>query len=132
MKTFKRISILLICIFALGLSTNAQYASRKLSKKQIAYTDSLKAVEYNYIFPFLGQFAYQKGFDIPYPIGAMANYIWMDQGIIIDNFQLGIQNDNTNVPLTPIDFIEFGDNRNTSYAVNFRPDIWVFPFLNIW
>ncbi|MDB4582695.1 porin family protein [Draconibacterium sp.] len=61
-----------------------------------------------------------KSFDITYPIWAMGN------------FQLGIQNDNTNIPLTPIDFIEFGGNRNTSYAVNFWPDIWIFPLLNVY
>jgi hypothetical protein len=128
MKNLKNISLLLLVIFATVSIANAQYAQRKLSKKQIAYTDSLKAVEYDYIFPYLGQFAYEKGFDIPYPIGAMANYIWMDQGIVIDNFHLGVNESG----LQPIEFIEFGENRNTSYAVNFRPDIWVLPFLNVY
>jgi hypothetical protein len=35
-------------------SIEAQYASRKISKKQQSYTDSLKQVEYKYIFPILG------------------------------------------------------------------------------
>ena len=128
MHVLKKISILLILAIAIGFSARAQYASRKLSKKQIAYTDSLKAVEYDYVFPYLGQFAYEKGFDIPYPVGAMANYIWMDQGIVIENFHLGINDSG----LKPIGFIEFGENRNTSYAINFRPDIWVLPFLNVY
>lgn len=132
MTIFKRIFILIICIFTIGLSANAQYASRKLSKKQIAYIDSLKNVEYPYLFPILGQQAYKKGFDIPYPAGAMVNYIQIKQGIVIENFQLGIKNQNRDVPLTPIDFIDFGTNTNTSYAVNFRPDIWILPFLNVY
>jgi hypothetical protein len=38
-----------------------------------------------------------------------------------------------NIPLTPLDeFMEWGTNTNTSYAINFRPDIWVFPFLNVY
>jgi hypothetical protein len=97
-----------------------------------AYTDSLKQHEYKAIFPILGKKAYQRGFDLPYPAGLMANYIWMKQGIIMDNFQLGIQSENVDVPLTPVDFIEFGRNINTSYAVNFRPDLWIFPFLNVY
>ena len=132
MNTFKKITFLLLFAFAISLSAGAQYSSRKVGKKQKAYTDSLKAVEYNYVFPIWGQAVYKKGFDIPYPAGAMVNYIWMDQGIAIDNLQLGIQTDNTNIPLTPVDFIDFGSNRNTSYSVNFRPDIWVFPFLNVY
>jgi len=112
--------------------TDAQYATRKLSKKQEAYIDSLKQVEYNYVFPILGQKVYQRGFDIPYPAGLMGNYIWMRQGIVIENFQLGIQNENVDLPMTPIDFIDFGSNINTSYAANFRPDLWIFPFLNVY
>jgi hypothetical protein len=132
MKNIKKTSLLLLVIFATVSIASAQYASRKLSKKQIEYTDSLKAVEYNYVFPILGQQAYKKGFDIPYPAGGMVNYIWMKQGIVIDNFQLGIQSDGLDLPLTPVDFIEFGSNTNTSYSVNFRPDIWVLPFLNVY
>lgn len=131
MITFKKIIFLLLFAFALGLSASAQYSSRKVGKKQQTYIDSLKAVEYNYTFPIWGQAVYKKGFDIPYPAGAMVNYLWMKQGIVIENMQLGIQTDNANIPLTPIDFIDFGTNTNTSYSVNFRPDIWVFPFLNV-
>jgi hypothetical protein len=112
--------------------TEAQYATRKLSKKQQAYIDSLKQVEYNYVFPIWGQKAYQQGFDLPYPAGIMGNFIWMKQGIAIENFQLGIQNENVDLPMTPIDFIDFGSNTNTSYASNIRPDLWIFPFLNVY
>jgi hypothetical protein len=133
MIKLQRIFLLLICLIAFVFSVNAQYASRELSKKQQAYIDSLKQVEYNYMLPVWGQQAYKKGFDIPYPVGAMGNFIWMDQGIVIENFELGIQNDNTNIPLTPLDdLIGFGRNTNVSYAVNFRPDVWVFPFLNVY
>lgn len=133
MKSKLSIAVVLIGLLSLFTTESmAQYASRKLSKKQQAYIDSLRAVEYNYVFPILGQAAYKKGFDLPYPVGAMANYIWMKQGIVIENFQLGVKNDNVDLPLTPIDFIDFGTNVNTSYAVNFRPDIWVLPFLNVY
>jgi hypothetical protein len=132
MKNIKKTSLLLLVIFATVSIANAQYASRKLSKKQIAYTDSLKAVEYDNLLPIWGQQAYKKGFHIPYPTGVMANYMWMKQGIVIDNFQLGIQSDGLDFPLTPVDFIEFGSNTNTSYVVNFRPDVWVLPFLNVY
>jgi hypothetical protein len=109
-----------------------QYASTRVKDKYQTYTDSLKQVEYNHIFPIWGQQAYQKGFDIPYPAGLMANYMWMRQGVIIDNLQLGVKTDNVDIPLTPVDFIEFGDNLNSSYSVNVRPDLWIFPFLNVY
>ena len=110
----------------------AQYSTKKVKSKHEHYTDSLKAVEYNYVFPFYGQQTYQKGFDIPYPMGIMGNYIWMDQGLVFTNMEPGLKTDSVDIPLTPVDFIQFGENRNTSYSINVRPDLWVFPFLNVY
>jgi hypothetical protein len=56
-------------------------------------------VKYDYIFPALGQKVYKAGFDIPYPIGLMGNYIWLDQGVVIDNMQLGLKTDNQDIPI---------------------------------
>ncbi|MEA1898867.1 MAG: hypothetical protein U9N53_14505, partial [Bacteroidota bacterium] len=133
MKALYKISIL-VTIFILFLvdHSNAQYATKKVRTKNQVYTDSLKNVNYDYIFPILGQGAYSQGFDIPYPVGIMVNGLWMDQGILIDNMQLGLLTDTRDITLTPVDFIGFGDNTNTSYSMNVRPDIWIFPFLNVY
>jgi hypothetical protein len=131
----KNAKILILAVFMIFIcqqTIQAQYVSKKVKSKHQAYTDSLKKVEYNYIFPVLGQGAYKKGFDIPYPVGIMGNFMWMKQGVLIDNMQLGLKTDNQDIPLTPVDFIEFGDNINTSYTGNLRPDIWIFPFLNVY
>ena len=133
MKTFYKISILAaLSLFLIEQQSQAQYVTKKVKSKHEVYTDSLKNVEYNYVFPILGQGTYKKGFDIPYPIGIMTNFIWMDQGIDITNLQLGLKTDYADFPLTSVDFIEFGENRNTSHAFNVRPDIWIFPFLNVY
>ena len=124
-------SFVLLLLFGFNIS-HAQYASTKVKSKHEAYTDSLKQVEYNYVFPILGQGAYKKGFDIPYPAGLMANYMWLKQNLIFENMQLGIKTDNLDIPLTDVEFIEFGENTNTSYAYNVRPDLWVLPFLNVY
>ncbi len=132
MKCFKYLVILLIFVCSTANVSGQQYASTRVKDKYQAYTDSLKQVEYNYVFPIWGQQAYSKGFDIPYPAGLMGNYMWMRQGIVIDNLQLGVKTDDLDIPLTPVDFVEFGDNLNTSYSVNVRPDLWIFPFLNVY
>lgn len=131
MKLFKT---WVLCIMgAVSVKTAfAQEPTIKISPKFEAYRDSLKQVKYDHVFPIWGQKAYSKGFDIPYPVGAMGNFVWMEQGITISNLQLGIQSSNTDIGLTPVNFIEFGNNTNTSYSVNFRPDVWVFPFLNVY
>jgi hypothetical protein len=123
----------ILALLLISFDASAQYATKKVMKKKQAYTDSIKQVHYPYIFPVWGQKVYKRGFDIPYPIGLMGNFIWMDQGILIDNMQLGLKTDNQDIPLTNVDeFIQFGNNTNESYAVNFRPDIWLFPFLNVY
>ncbi len=109
-----------------------QYASTKIKEKNKAYTDSLKQVKYDYKLPIWGQKAYSKGFDIPYPVGLMANFMYMKQGILIDNMKLGLKTQSQDIPLTNVEFIEFGDNINTAFTTNFRPDVWLFPFLNVY
>lgn len=122
----------MIGLIIFQINASGQYASKKVKSKYQVYTDSLKQVEYHYVFPIFGQKAYNRGFDIPYPAGIMGNFMWLKQGILINNLQLGLESDNHDVPLTPVDFIEFGENTNTSYTVNLRPDLWIFPFLNVY
>ena len=70
----------MVCLFQYA---NAQYATTKVSSRQQAYVDSLKKVDYDYIFPFLGQETYRAGFDIPYPVGLMGNFMWMNSSILV-------------------------------------------------
>jgi len=140
-KNYKIILILLVAVFSFNMQSYGQYTSKKVRSVHQAYTDSLKAVEYNYVFPIMGQGAYSQGFDIPYPIGIMANFFWADQGILINNFQLGFEsayNPDKSFDLRPLidengqEIIGFGENRNVSYSYNVRPDVWIFPFLNVY
>lgn len=138
MPNFTKILILLFLLLA---SVNAQYANTKVRDKNAEYKDSLKSIEYDRALPILGAGAYKKGFDIPYPMGIMVNGMWMDQGLIINNLQLGFQSADdpaNSFPLTPVvdsngtELLRFGENNNTSYSINFRPDVWIFPFLNVY
>lgn len=124
--------VLLFILSIISTKITAQYSSIKVKTKFEVYTDSLKEVDYNYIFPILGQQVYKKGFDIPYPVGIMANSIWMRQDIVFSNFQLGFKHDNLDIPLTPVEFIKFGQNTNNSQNYTVRPDIWILPFLNVY
>lgn len=130
----KKVSQLVFTFFFILMANiiHAQYATTKIKSKHQTYTDSLKQVKYDNVFPIWGQKAYNNGFDIPYPTGLMVNYIYVKQGLIIDNMQLGLKSDNIDLPLTDIDFIEFGNNYSTASTVLFRPDVWVLPFLNVY
>ena len=87
---------------------------------------------YDHTFPLLGQKAYKAGFDLMYPWGIMTNYFYAKQGIIIENLQLGLTTKNQDIPLTDVSFIGFGKNTVTAYSYNIRPDLWVFPFLDVY
>ena len=147
MKTQTQISlttltVIVITILLLSPTMSfGQYTKKKVRSINKAYTDSLKQVKYDYIFPILGQGAYSEGFDIPFPMGIMANYFGSDMGILINNLQLGYQNaynDGNSFALRPIidengeEILKFGESRNTSYSYNVRPDIWLLPFLNVY
>jgi hypothetical protein len=131
-KFLRIIAVFSFVVFCAIPETSAQYANKKVKSKHQQYTDSLKAHKYERILPVLGAGAYKQGFDIPYPLGVMINTIAMRQGITIENMQLGLKTDNQDIALTDVDFIEFGENTNTSVSYNFRPDIWVLPFLNVY
>ena len=133
MKNYFKILALSITFIMLGNAVMAQYSTKKVSKKHQEYTDSLKNLEYDRIMPVWGAGAYKQGFDIPYPVGFSLTYIMLDQGLDITNMQLGITTDRKDIPLTNVDeFIKFGDNTNLSHSVSFRPDVWIFPFLNVY
>ncbi|HSB92937.1 MAG TPA: hypothetical protein VLC28_07475, partial [Flavitalea sp.] len=128
----KKIWLILGIITCLGNVAFSQYATHTLSKKQQAYTDSLKQINYDHLFPILGKKAYKMGFDIPYPVGIMANYFYTKQGLQIDNLQLGLSSNNHEIPLTPVDVVEFGSNTVAANSYNVRPDIWILPFLSVY
>ena len=133
MKHFLKIGFGVFLLFFISQQINAQYVTTTVMTKHQAYKDSLKQVEYNHVFPILGKGAYKKGFDIPYPAGIMGNFFWSEQGILIENFELGVKtNDGIDVPLTPVDFIKFGNSDNRAISYNVRPDLWILPFLNVY
>jgi len=138
MKNIYKVSLLILITMMVWSNAQAQYATTKVKSKHHLYTDSLKQVEYNYLLPVWGQGAYSQGFDIPYPMGIMGNFFWTNQALLINNLQLGYHGKNVDAELQPIvddngvEILGFGDNFNESYSVNVRPDVWVFPFLNVY
>lgn len=124
------IMMLLICM---GNSSIAQYSSKNLSDKHRRYYDSLKAMNYDRVFPLLGAKVYKRGFDIPFPFGIMVNSFYGVQGIDISNIRVGITTSDTIIP--PVDLssvIEFSDVTATALNLNARVDMWVLPFLNVY
>jgi hypothetical protein len=127
MKNNKFLVFLFLLINAIGFSQ--VYTNKVVGKKNAALLDSLKVVEYPYSLPIWGQKATQKGYQLPYSAGLSVNYFWQESDLTIKNLEVGFNN-GTMYNLDQI--IRFDKAVAAGYAVNVRPDIWLFPFLNVY
>ena len=109
---------------------NAQvYANMPVGEKEQAFKDSLENTPYDYILPILGKKAAKAGFNLPYSAGVGVNYLWQQSDLVIDNLNVGFNNG----PTHNLDgLIRFDKAVATAQAVTIRPDIWLFPFLNVY
>lgn len=123
---------LLVLLFLLITTVNVfsqVYSNKIVGKKNEALLDSIKEKPYPYALPIWGEKATKKGFHLPYSAGVSVNYFWQKSDIVINNLEVGFNNG----PKYNLDqIIRFTDSYVTASAVNVRPDIWLFPFLNIY
>jgi hypothetical protein len=124
-KAFLTLGFLLISV--VGFSQ--VYSDKIVGKKNIALKDSLVEQPYPYALPIWGEKATKKGFQLPYSAGISINYFWQESDIVINNLEVGFNN-GTKYNLDQI--VRFNDSYVTASALNVRPDIWLFPFLNVY
>lgn len=99
------------------------------SEQGFEKSDSLIYLEYPYILPIYGAAAHKLGYKLPYSAGIGINYLAQESELIIDNLQVGFNNG----PMTNLDeVIRFDGAIASASGVNLRPDIWLFPFLNVY
>jgi len=55
---------------------------------QVADTTSTSLGEYPYVLPFLGQGAYDRGYDLPLPFNISIGSVYNKQGILLDNLSV--------------------------------------------
>jgi len=105
------------------------FTNKEIGKKNAVFIDSLKKSEYPYSLPILGAKATKAGYNLPYSAGVSINYFWQVSDLIIDNLQVGFNNG----PMYNLDeIVRFDKAKTTASATTIRPDIWLFPFLNIY
>jgi len=123
------ISIIVLSLFLLPQTTGQVYSNKIVGKKNEALSDSIKRKTYPYILPIWGAKVAAKGYDLPYSAGLSLNYAWQQSDLVIDNLSVGFNNG----PMYNIDeIIRFNSAVSTTSLLNFRPDFWVLPFLNVY
>ncbi len=76
--------------------------------------------------PILGKQAREQGYTLPLPFGVGVSFMAMRQTNKLSNFKLIVEG--TELPLD----VKFYNAVSTDFNATFRPDIWIFPFLNVY
>jgi hypothetical protein len=113
-----RIALLVISLLALSANAVAQ-------APDVTGTPST----WKYTFPLMGEKLAQRGMRFPLPFGLGLNYAFVNQPIDISRVAVGV-NDGEMVDLSNV--ITFDRVDSTVHALNFRADLWVLPFLNVY
>lgn len=121
--------ILIICTF-FSIQANSQvFSNKEVGKKNQKLVDSLKVADYPYSLPIWGDKATKKGYSLPYSAGLSVTYLWQDSDLVIDNLNVGFNN---GTMFNVDNIVSFNKAKAVTNSISFRPDIWLFPFLNIY
>ncbi len=104
-------------------------AGIKITPKQGDLYDNAKKLNNPYLFPLWGKKLGEKGFLLPFPIGVMINGYASSQDVTISDLAIGI-NENPMVSLD--DVVGFSEVTANVQNMNFRTDLWVLPFLDVY
>ena len=123
---------LLLALLVLGISSKtllAQNTTKIIGDRNEALIDSLENTPYGYVLPFLGKEVRKKGYDIPLPTGIMLGFYTSEQDLVINALSVSRGDDE----LTDIsDLVEFSKFSSVVSAFTIRPDVWIFPFMNVY
>ena len=78
--------------------------------------------------PFLAQQVVDKGYDLPLPYGIGLTYANVDQEMLLDKLQVGINGRDKE----PFEFVAFENASSQSDSFNLKVDAWLFPFMNVY
>lgn len=119
----------IVCLLLYTQSNGQVFTNKEVGKKNEKLIDSLKTADYPYSLPIWGDKATKAGFKLPYSAGLSINYMWQESDLIIENLKVGFNNG----PMYDLDnIVRFDKAIATSGSLTFRPDIWLFPFLNVY
>jgi hypothetical protein len=118
----------------IGFSSCINAIGQIFTNREIDPLDSLARVEakkkeYPYLLPFLGKKTAAAGFDLPYSAGVSVQYFSQTSDIILENLKVGFNGGEVN-DLSGL--VKFDLAKARASALTVRPDVWLFPFLNVY
>jgi hypothetical protein len=105
------------------------FSNKEVGRKSAALSDSLKHSKYPYVLPIWGEKATKRGFNLPYSAGLSSQYFGQRSDVVIENLLVGFNHG----PMHDLDgIVRFNDVKSRSDGISLRPDVWLFPFLNVY
>jgi hypothetical protein len=121
--------ILMFFILSTVTTYGQVFSNKEVGKKNASLSDSLKKADYPYSLPIWGDKATKAGYSLPYSAGFSMQYLGSEASLIIDNLMVGFNNG----PMYNLDgIVRFDEAKARAEALTVRPDIWLFPFLNVY
>jgi hypothetical protein len=119
----------LFCLLVGAEAFSQVFTNKEVGKKNAELIDSLKKSDYPYSLPIWGEKATKAGYELPYSAGMSVQYFTQESDLVINNLNVGFNNG----PMYNLDgLVRFDKARATASAITVRPDIWLFPFLNVY
>ncbi len=121
--------LLPISMLIFSPSFSQVFTNKEVGKKNDDLIDSLKKKEWPYALPIWGKKVTAMGYDLPYSAGLSVQYFNQVSDLVIENLMVGFNNGTMyNVD----ELIRFDKAKATAGGFSVRPDVWVFPFLNVY
>ena len=118
-----------VLLISVSTGFSQVFTNREVGPKNQYYIDSIKAAEYPYVLPIWGDKATKAGFSLPYSAGISVNYLWQESDIVLENLMVGF---NGGQKFDVDEIVRFNTAVSRAGAISVRPDVWVFPFLNVY
>lgn len=77
--------------------------------------------------PFTAQKVVDLGYDLPLPYGIGLTYVNISQDLLLGQLEVGINGREEE----PFEFVSFENGRADSISGQFKVDVWVLPFMNV-
>lgn len=124
--------LLICCLGIAGVyqSSMAQvFTNKEVGVNKVTVEDSIKNRVYPYSLPILGEKATQAGYQLPYSAGVSVQYFGSESDLVINNLKVGF---NGREMFNLDEIVRFDKAVATAQSITVRPDLWLFPFLNIY
>jgi hypothetical protein len=121
---------LILASIIIPVCVNAQVSTKVTQDKFEEYRDSLENSPRIYLFPIWGEKVQKMGYDLPLPGGFMFAFLKQEQDLTLENLSISLTDPDN---LTDIsELVEFSTLRNNTNVYTIRPELWLFPFMNIY